>query len=55
MDFDLTEEQRLVQKNVHQFMVKEIEPLAEQIDREDKFPPGIWNKMGELGILGVTV
>lgn len=55
MDFDLTEEQRLVQKNVRQFMVKEIEPLAEQIDREDKFPPGIWNKMGDLGILGVTV
>ena len=55
MDFELTEEQRIVQKNVRQFMVKEIEPLTEQIDRNDKFPPGIWKKMGELGVLGVTV
>ncbi|MCX5874466.1 MAG: acyl-CoA dehydrogenase family protein [Deltaproteobacteria bacterium] len=55
MDFDLTDEQRLVQKNVHQFMRKEIEPIAEQIDREDRFPVDIWKKMGELGVLGVTI
>jgi isovaleryl-CoA dehydrogenase len=55
MDFELTEEQRIVQRNVHQFMVKEIEPITEQIDREDEFPPGIWKKLGDLGFLGVTV
>ncbi|MFH0957565.1 MAG: acyl-CoA dehydrogenase family protein [Pseudomonadota bacterium] len=55
MDFDLTEEQRMVQRNVRQFMLKEIEPVAEQIDRDDKFPSGIWKKMGDLGILGVTI
>jgi isovaleryl-CoA dehydrogenase len=55
MDFDLSEEQKLVQRNVRQFMLKEIAPLAEQIDREDKLPPGIWKKMGDLGILGVTI
>jgi isovaleryl-CoA dehydrogenase len=55
MDFELTEEQRIVQRNVHQFMVKEIEPITEQIDREDQFPPGIWKKLGDLGFLGVTV
>ena len=55
MDFELTEEQRIVQRNVRQFMVKEIEPITEQIDREDEFPPGIWKKLGDLGFLGVTV
>lgn len=55
MDFDLNEEQRIIQRNVRQFMVKEIEPVAEKIDREDEFPPGIWKKLGELGVLGVTV
>ncbi|MEJ2717544.1 MAG: acyl-CoA dehydrogenase family protein [Deltaproteobacteria bacterium] len=55
MDFDLSEEQKLVQRNVRQFMLKEIAPLAEQIDREDKLPPGVWKKMGDLGILGVTI
>ena len=55
MDFDLTEEQRIVQRSVRQFMVNEIEPVAEQIDRDDELPSGIWKKLGELGILGVTV
>ena len=55
MDFELSEEQKLVQKNAHQFMVKEIEPIAEKIDREDKFPPGIWKRMGDLGLLGVNI
>jgi isovaleryl-CoA dehydrogenase len=41
--------------SVRQFMLKEIEPEAEKIDREDKFPEGIWKKLGELGLLGVTV
>jgi isovaleryl-CoA dehydrogenase len=36
-------------------MVKEIEPIAEKIDREDKFPPGIWKRMGDLGLLGVNI
>lgn len=55
MDFELTEEQRIVQRNVRQFMLKEIAPIAEQIDRDDKFPPNVWRAMGDLGILGVTV
>lgn len=54
MDFELTEEQKITQSTVSEFMVKEIEPIAEQIDREDEFPADIWKKMGELGILGVT-
>lgn len=55
MDFELREEQRLVRMSVRQFMLKEIEPVAEKIDREDALPEGIWKTLGDLGLLGVTV
>jgi isovaleryl-CoA dehydrogenase len=55
MDFELNDEQKLVQMSVRQFMLKEIEPLAETIDRDDEFPDGIWKKLGELGVLGANV
>jgi alkylation response protein AidB-like acyl-CoA dehydrogenase len=38
MEFELTREQKMIQKNVREFMRKEILPVAEQIDKEDKFP-----------------
>ncbi len=55
MDFELSEPHRMLADAVYDFMVKEIEPLAQQIDREDKLPDWIWGKLGELGWLGITV
>lgn len=55
IDFELSEEYKMLARAVRDFMEKEIEHLTAQIDREDKFPEGIWRKMGELGMLGVTV
>ena len=55
MEFTLSEEHRMIQHHVRQFMVREIEPVAERIDREDRFPDGVWTKLGDLGLLGVTV
>ena len=55
MEFDLSREQQMIQKNVREFMRKEILPVAEQIDKEDQFPPGIWPLMGELGFLGLNM
>ena len=52
MDFELTQEQKMIRKNVREFMLKEIGPVAEEIDQTDEFPPGIWKKMGDLGVLG---
>jgi isovaleryl-CoA dehydrogenase len=40
---------------VHDFMEKEIEPIALQIDRDDKFPEWLWTRLAELGVLGTTV
>jgi isovaleryl-CoA dehydrogenase len=45
----------MLAETVYKFMLKEIAPLAEAIDREDKFPEGIWRKLGDLGVLGITV
>jgi isovaleryl-CoA dehydrogenase len=55
MDFELSQEERMIQYNVRQFMIREIAPITDKIDREDCFPPDIWRKLGDLGILGVTV
>ncbi len=55
MEFEFTREQQMIQKNVREFMRKEVLPVTEQIDREDKFPDDIWRKLGELGFLGLSM
>jgi isovaleryl-CoA dehydrogenase len=55
MNFELTREQKMIMKNVREFMRKEIEPVAEEIDREDRFPEGIWQTLGDLGVLGLGI
>ena len=55
MDFDLDEAHRLLRDTVGAWAEREIGPIAAEIDRRDEFPPELWGKMGELGILGVTV
>ena len=55
MSFELTKEQKMIQKNVREFMRKEIAPVAEEIDQEDRFPPDIWKKLGDLGLLGLSI
>ncbi|MDD5222830.1 MAG: acyl-CoA dehydrogenase family protein [bacterium] len=51
----LTEEQRMIREVVESFVRKEIEPIASRIDEEEKFPEGIFRKMGEFGLLGVLL
>lgn len=40
---------------IRSFMDKEIDPIAMQIDADDKMPEWIWKKLGELGWLGITI
>jgi isovaleryl-CoA dehydrogenase len=40
---------------VQQFAAAEIAPRAAEIDRSDQFPMDLWRKMGDLGVLGITV
>ncbi len=55
MDFQLSEEQRLWRKAVHDFVAKEIKPLAQEINENEIIPPSVINKMGPLGLLGMSV
>jgi isovaleryl-CoA dehydrogenase len=55
MDFELGEEHKMLIQTVRDFMVSEIEPLATKIDKEEKLPDGIWKKLGDMGLLGITV
>ena len=53
MDFDLGDEQRLLQRTVREFAREEIAPVAEALDRDKRFPYEIVAKMGELGLMGI--
>ncbi|WP_457575592.1 isovaleryl-CoA dehydrogenase [Desulfomarina sp.] len=55
LNFGLGETANLLRETVHDFVSEEIAPLAEEIDRNDVFPPELWQKMGALGLLGITV
>jgi isovaleryl-CoA dehydrogenase len=55
MDCELDEAHRLLRDTVAAWAEREVGPIADEIDRRDEFPPELWRKMGELGILGVTV
>ena len=55
LDFDLGDDADLLRDSVTSFAADEIAPRAAEIDETNEFPMDLWSKMGELGLLGVTV
>ncbi|MGB2814396.1 MAG: acyl-CoA dehydrogenase family protein, partial [Dehalococcoidales bacterium] len=55
MDFNLTEDQLMLQTTVREFTEREIEPIAAQLDREGKLPDDLIKKMAGIGLLGMTI
>jgi len=55
MDFNLTEDQKLIRDMVREFAEKELADLAAEFDEKREFPKGILKKMGELGLLGLAI
>jgi isovaleryl-CoA dehydrogenase len=55
MNFDLGEEIDQLRATTSQFSQREIAPRAAQADRDNAFPLELWPKLGELGLLGLTV
>ncbi len=55
LNFDLGETADMLRGSVESFAADEIAPRAAEIDRSNDFPADLWRKMGDLGVLGVTV
>jgi isovaleryl-CoA dehydrogenase len=55
LDFDLGETADAIRETIERFAAAEIAPRAAEIDRSDEFPRDLWPKLGDLGLLGITV
>src|SRR6516164_461737 len=55
LNFSLGEDIDMLRESVYQFASREIAPIAQEIDSENVFPHSLWRKLGELGVLGMTV
>ena len=55
LNLSLNEELDLLRETVRTFAEKELAPIADRIDRDNEFPNELWKKLGELGLLGITV
>jgi len=54
-DFDLGETAEMLRESVASFATDHVGPIAAEIDRNNEFPRSLWNKMGDMGLLGITV
>lgn len=55
MDFELTDEHKMIQETAHRFAVNEIEPIAKECDREERYPKEVVQKACETGLVGVFI
>ena len=55
MNFDLSEEHELLRDTVRQFALEKVAPVAEELDREKRFPYELVAEMAELGLMGMTI
>ena len=55
LDFGLDESLEMLRESVHDFATGEIAPRAADIDRDNLFPADLWQKLGAMGLLGITV
>jgi short-chain 2-methylacyl-CoA dehydrogenase len=54
-NYDLAEEHELVRRTVRDFAQERVAPVAEELDREHRFPYGLVAELGELGLMGMTI
>jgi alkylation response protein AidB-like acyl-CoA dehydrogenase len=55
VNFDLTDEHELLRRTVRDFAVERVAPVAEELDREHRFPYELVSEMAELGLMGMTI
>jgi alkylation response protein AidB-like acyl-CoA dehydrogenase len=55
MNYELSEEQELLRRTVREFSESKVAPVAEALDREERFPYELVKEMAELGLMGIPV
>ncbi|MFH2053773.1 MAG: acyl-CoA dehydrogenase [bacterium] len=55
MQFEFSEQQRMIRDMARDFATREVAPIAAAIDHEERFPADVVEKMGELGFMGINV
>ena len=55
MNYELTEEQELLRRTVRDFSESKVAPVAEELDREERFPYELVQEMAELGLMGIPI
>jgi alkylation response protein AidB-like acyl-CoA dehydrogenase len=55
MDFDLSEEQKMIQETIRKFAKEEIAPVASENDKKAQFPRDIFKKLADLGFMGTPI
>ena len=55
MDFELSEDHALLRQTVRDFAKERIAPVAEELDREHRFPYDIVEALAELGLMGIPI
>ena len=55
MEFELSEEHRLVQRTVREWATARLLPLAAEMDRSSRYPPELIRELGDLGLMGVFI
>jgi short/branched chain acyl-CoA dehydrogenase len=54
-NYDLSEEHELVRRTVRDFALERVAPVAEELDREHRFPYELVAELAELGLMGMTI
>ena len=55
MNYELTDEQELIRQTVREFALSRIAPVADELDREERFPYEIVAALAELGLMGIPI
>ncbi|MGD9347163.1 MAG: acyl-CoA dehydrogenase family protein, partial [Candidatus Aminicenantes bacterium] len=55
MNFEFTEDQRLLQEMIREFAFKEIKPHVKHMEKKHIFPRELLKKLGEIGVLGMAI
>ena len=54
LNHGLSEELTMLRETTRQFVERELAPIADAVDRDNDFPHHLWQRMGDLGLLGIT-